>query len=97
MFSWYEYKMEKDILKFGSWNQEKSVSFSKKAIAIDDVFIDKIIMSAEILCIKKGFEYFANNKNHEKVAPLCALLPENSGWICKKFWWFLDHVLLGRR
>ena len=52
---------------------------------IDDVYIDKIIMSAEFLCMKKGFEYFANNKNNEKVAPLCALLPENSGWICKKF------------
>lgn len=54
MFSWYKCKMSKEFLKFGKVEIKKQKFHSlKRAISIDDINIDNIIISGKIPCSKK--------------------------------------------
>ena len=57
-FSWYEYKIGKNFLKFGDIKIETSFILLKKAVSIGDVNIDKIVITEELPCAKKGSKYF---------------------------------------
>ena len=48
----------------------------KNLILIDDEDIDKIIASNKDAFGKKDFKYFIVYKDHEKVTPLCLMLPK---------------------
>ena len=76
---WHTEKMfAKEHLKFGNAEIEK-IKFHcrKRAIAIGNVNINKIIMSDEFPCSKKGCKYFASCKNNEKKYTIMCLAPKN--------------------
>ena len=73
----------KEHLKFGNAEIEK-IKFHcrKRAIAIGNININKIIMSDEFTCSKKGCKYFASCKNNKKKNTLlCVLLPKMSKYV----------------
>ena len=74
----YEYKTsKKEFLKIGDVEiKKKEFHCSKCLISIGFVNIDKIVISGEFSCAKKGSEYFVNYNNNEDVTLLC-LAPKN--------------------
>ena len=52
----------------------------KNQILIDDVDINKTIISNKVLCCKRFFKYFIGYKDNEKVKPLCIVLPKLIGY-----------------
>ena len=52
----------------------------KSAIDVGDVNVDKILISDEFFCTRKGYKYFVGYKNDEEITPLCVLLPKLGGY-----------------
>ena len=52
----------------------------KNPIFIDDVDINKIIVSNKVSLGEKGFTYIINYNDNEKVKPLWIMLPKVSGY-----------------
>ena len=66
---------------FGNAEVEKHKFYShKKPILIDDVDIDKILVSNKISIGKKDFKYFVGYKDNENVKLLCIILSKMSGY-----------------
>ena len=65
LFPEYSYKRtSKKFFKFDVIQMEKQMFHSsKRPIAIDDVDIDKILISNKFACAKKDFKYFIRYKN----------------------------------
>ena len=51
----------------------------KNQILIDDLDMNKTIVSNKVLCSKKFFKYFIGYKDNGKVKPLCTVLPKLIG------------------
>ena len=50
----------------------------KSPVSINNIDINKIMVSNKVSFCKKGFKYFIGYKNGKKVRPLCILLPKMS-------------------
>ena len=48
----------------------------KRPISIKNVDIDKIVVSNKVSFHQKGFKYFNDYKDNEKIKPLCIFLPK---------------------
>ena len=71
--------MNKEIITFGDIEIEKhKFRYSKYPININNVGIDKIIISNKVSFAKK-IKYFIGYKNDEKDNTLCTMLPKMSG------------------
>ena len=73
--------MNKKIIAFGNSEIEKHLFYyHKNPISLDEVDIDKLLISKTISFDKKGFKHVIGCKHDEKVKPLCIMLPKMSGY-----------------
>ena len=70
-------KIENTIIKFGDTEIEKFKFQYKKPISIRNINMNKIV-SNKISFRKRGFKYFIDFKDAEKIRPLCISLPKIS-------------------
>ena len=60
---------------------KKEFHKSKKAIGLDSVDIDKIVVSDKFKNSEEGFKYFIDYQEHEIIKPLCIILPQMNGYL----------------
>ena len=73
--------MGKEIIPFGYIKNEKhKFHHHKNPILIFDVDINKIVVSSKISFRRKGFKYFAGQKDVKKIRPLSLHIPKISGY-----------------
>ena len=60
------------------WNRKTKIHQHKKTISIKNIDIKKIIVPNRVCFGKKGFRYFTDNRDAEKIRPLCIYLPKMS-------------------
>ena len=59
---------------------EKQFHQDKRTILIDNVNINKIIVTNQVPFGEKGSKYFIGYKDYRKVKPLCIILPKMSAY-----------------
>ena len=72
-------KMEKIIIKFGDIEIKKQIFYQhKKRISVQNIDINKIVVSNNVSFGKKGFKCFNVSLNVSKcfIRPLCIFLPK---------------------
>ena len=52
----------------------------KSLISMNNIDINKIVLSNKVCFGKKGFEYFICDKNGKNIRPSCILLPKMSAY-----------------
>ena len=68
-------KEHEKVIPFGDTEIEKHKFYChKNPILIDDLDINKIIVSNKVSFRKKGFKYFIGYKDNEKAKPFCVML-----------------------
>ena len=72
-----QYKNEWKEYKFGDKKIKKSNFYkNKKVTKIDDIDVNKILISKEEPCsTKNSFEYFIGYNDNDVIRPLCMKLP----------------------
>ena len=74
--------MSKKTLKFDNFEvNKKEFHAYKQPIALDSVFINKIVLSDRFEHSDTGFKYFIGYKDDNIIRPLCIILPQMSGYI----------------
>ena len=74
-------EMDKTIIKFGDIEIKKQKFHQHKSpILINNIDINKTVVSNKFCFIKKGFKYFIVYKDAKKSRPLCILLPKMSAY-----------------
>ena len=69
--------MDKKIIEFADTEiEEYKFHQNKNPILINDIDIDKLIVSNKLLFGKQDFEYFIGYKDSEKIRPLCIFCPQ---------------------
>ena len=64
--------MDKRIIKFDDTKIEKyKFHQNKSPISINDIDINKIVVSNKFPFVKQDFKYFISHKGSEKIRPLC--------------------------
>ena len=72
-------------IEFGD-KEIKKVDFykNKKAIKIDDIYVNKILIFKEEPCgTKNSFKYFIGYNDNDVIRPLCMKLPQMIGYLGK--------------
>ena len=69
-------KIEKTNIKFGGIEIEKRFHQHKRHISIENIDINKIVLSNKVSFSKKGFKYFIGYKNAKKL-DLMYIPPKN--------------------
>ena len=73
--------MDKKIIKFDDTEIEKyKFKQYKRPILIDNIDVNKIVVSNKISFGKNGFKYFIGNKDAKKIGPLCIFFPKMSAY-----------------
>ena len=73
--------MEKTIIKFGDIEIKKQKFHqNERPISIENVDINKIVVSNKVSFRKKGFKYFIGYKDAKKVRPSSIFLPNMSAY-----------------
>ena len=55
---------------------------TKRLFKIDDIDVDKILISKKESCGEKGsFKYFIDYEDHDYIGPLCVKLPQMIGYV----------------
>ena len=68
-------KTEKTFIKFGDTEIEKQKFHQhKRPISMNNIDINKIVVSNKVSFNKKGFENFIGYKDAKKIRPLCIFL-----------------------
>ena len=68
--------MDKKIIKFDDTEIEKcKFQQCKRSILINDININKIVVSNKFSFGKQDFKYFMGCKNSKKIRPLCIFCP----------------------
>ena len=77
--------MSRKNLNFGDIKIKKSDFYkSKKVTKIDDIDVNKILVSEEKpYGTKKSFKYFIGYNDNDVIRPLCIKLPQMTGYIRK--------------
>ena len=53
------WKINKEILVFGdSRTNKRKLHYPKNSILIDDIYVDKILISSKVFFVDKGYKYF---------------------------------------
>ena len=74
--------MDKKIIKFDDTEiEEYEFHQYKSLISINDIDINKIIVSNKFPFSKQDFEYFISYNDAKKIRPLCIFLPKNSVYL----------------
>ena len=74
--------MSEKTLKFNNIKvDKKELHKSKKAIDLDSVNINKIVVCDKFRHSEEGFKYFIGYQEDEIVKPLCIILPQMNGYI----------------
>ena len=74
--------MSEETLKFGNVVINKKFHASKKAIALNLVDTNKIIISDKFKYSNDGSKYFSGYlHDNDIIRPLCIILPQMSGYI----------------
>ena len=74
--------MSEKALKFNNIKiNKKEFHKSKKAIDLDSVNTNKIVVSDKFRYSEEGFKYFIGYQEDEIVKPLCIILPQMNGYI----------------
>ena len=94
--------MNKEIILFGDIKIEIcKFHYSKYAIKVNNLGVNKVIISKRVSFCKKGFKYFIGYKDDKKVKPLCIMFPKMSGYVkCfdetklffDKNWWIVTKI-----
>ena len=64
--------MDKRIIKLDDAKIEKYIFHQNKIpVSINDIDIDKIVVSNKLPFVKQDFKYFISYKGSEKIRPLC--------------------------
>ena len=72
-------KMEKTVIKFGDTEIEKHKFHQRKQpILINNVDINKTLVSNKVSFHKKGFKYLIRYNDAKKIRPLCIFLSKLS-------------------
>ena len=71
--------MGKEFIMFCNIEKQKFHN-CKNLILIHDVDINKTIVSSKVPLGKKGFKYFIEYEDNEKVVPFCTILPKMIGY-----------------
>ena len=73
--------MDKEIIKFDDTEIEKYKFHQHKSpILIDNININKIVVSSKVSLGKKDFKYFIGYKDAKNDTPLCIFLPKMSAY-----------------
>ena len=77
--------MSRKNLNFGDTKIKKSdFCKSKKVIKIDDIDVNKILVSEEKpYGTKNSFKYFIGYNDNDVIRPLCIKLPQMTGYVRK--------------
>ena len=77
--------MSRKNLNFGDTKIKKSDFYkSKKVIKIDDIDVNKILVSEEKpYGTKNSFKYFIGYNDNDVIRPLCIKLPQMTGYVRK--------------
>ena len=68
-------------VKFGDIEiQKQRFHLYKEAILMENIHINKIVVSNKVSFRKKGFKYFIGYKDAKKIRPLCIFLPKISAY-----------------
>ena len=74
--------MSEKTLKFNNIKvNKKEFHKSKKAIDLDSVIVDQIVVSDKFKHSEEGYKYFIGYQEGEIVKPLCIILPQMNGYI----------------
>ena len=74
--------MSEKTLKFSNIKiNKKEFHKSKKAIDLDSIDTNKIVVSDKFKHSEEGFKYFIRYQEGEIVKPLCIILPQMNGYI----------------
>ena len=74
--------MSEKTLKFNNIKiNKKEFHKSKRAINLDSIITDKIVVSDKFRHSEEGFKYFIGYQEDEIVKPLCIILPQMNGYI----------------
>ena len=73
--------MDKKITKFGDTEIEKHKFHQHKSpVSINNIDINKIVVSNKSLFRKKGFKHFIGYSDSKEIRPLCIFLPKMSAY-----------------
>ena len=73
--------MEKIIIKFGDIKIKKQKLHQyKRPFSIDDIDVNKIVVSNKVSFHKNRFKYFTGYKDTKKILPLLIFVPKMSGY-----------------
>ena len=100
--------MNKEIILYGDIKIEIcKFHYSRYAIKVNNLGVDKVIISKRVSFCKKGFKYFIGckdfigYKDDKKVKPLCIMFPKMSGYVKRfdetklffdKNWWIVTKI-----
>ena len=74
-------KLDKKIIKFDDTEIEKyKLHQYKSTISIDNIDINKKVVSYKVSFGKKDFRYFIGYKDAKKIRPLCIFFPKLSAY-----------------
>ena len=74
-------KLDKTVIKFGNIEIGKQKFHQlKRPISINNIDINKIVVSNKVSFGKKGLKYFIGYKDAKKTIPLCTFLPKMSAY-----------------
>ena len=69
-------------IKFGDKDvNKKEFCSSKKAIPLDSVDLDKIVVSSKRKLSETTYKYLCGYLNNDAIQPLCVILPQMNGYI----------------
>ena len=75
--------MSKEVLTFGDIEIEKNMFYRHKSSSpLNDVDIEKVLVSTKISSVEKDYKYFIGYfYNEDEVKPLHIILPEKSAYV----------------
>ena len=74
--------MSSQKIKFGEKEvDQKELYLSKQAILLDSVDLSKIVASSKWKINDTTYKYLCGYLNNDVIQPLCAILPQMSGYI----------------
>ena len=69
-------------IKFGDKEVDKKELYSsKRAISLDSVDLDKIVVSSKWKIIETTYKYICVYLNNDTIQPLSVVLPQRNGYI----------------
>ena len=85
--------MSEKTLKFNNIKVNKKEFYkSKKAIDLDSVDTDKIVVSDKFKHTEEDFKYFVGYQKDEIVKPLCIILAQMNGYV--KYFEMVERICL---